>query len=55
MVLGSLFPIASAPEALDIHGVFWLFGLINLTGFFFILFNAPETKGLDKREIKKML
>jgi len=55
VMLGALFPIASAPDALDIHGVFWIFGLINIIGFFFVMFYAPETKGMDRREISKML
>ena len=54
-VLGAVFPFAAAPSALDIYGVFWVFALINLVGLVFVYFCAPETKGLDKREISRML
>lgn len=55
MILGAVFPFAAAPSGIDIYGVFWVFALINLVGFFFVYFCAPETKGMDKREISKML
>ena len=52
-LLGISFPFAV--DGIQIYGVFWIFAVINFAGFWFILLYAPETKGLDKREIAKML
>ena len=54
-LLGVCFPFAVSPDGINIYGVFWVFAVINLIGFLFILCYAPETKGLDKRQISKML
>ena len=54
-VLGAAFPLASSPDVIDIYGVFWFFAICTTAGFTFILAFAPETKGMDKRDISKML
>lgn len=42
-------------EALGAHGVFWLYGLICVAGFFVMLAKLPETKGKSLEAIERQL
>lgn len=55
VILGIAFPFAASPDGIHIYGVFWVFALVNFLGFWFTLIYAPETRGMDKRQISKML
>lgn len=47
------FPILN--EAIGAYGIFWLYGIICLLGFFFIRTNLPETKGKTLEELESSL
>ena len=40
---------------LGTHGTFWLFGVVCLTGLFFVIFWVPETQGKTLEDIEKKL
>ena len=42
-------------NALDAHGVFWLYGLVCVVGFFVVLTKLPETKGKSLEDIEREL
>ena len=52
-VLTYTFPILN--EAVGASGTFWLYGIICLSGFFFIRAKLPETKGKTLEELEKEL
>lgn len=50
-ILTYTFPLLN--NALNVSGTFWLYGIICITGFFFIMRKLPETKGKTLEQIEK--
>lgn len=39
-------------EAVNMEGVFWIYGGVSFLGFLFVIFFVPETKGKSPVEIQ---
>lgn len=54
LIIAATFLSLSSPAVLTAYGAFWLYGGVAFSGFVWMFFTLPETKGLSLEEIERL-